>query len=56
MAEDLFLPREILATGAQDYDALYAAGVSAIYGPGTNIPDAVVEVIALLNKTKEAAQ
>jgi methylmalonyl-CoA mutase len=41
---------------AQDYDALYAAGVSAIYGPGTNIPDAAGEVIALLNKTKEAAE
>ena len=40
---------------AQDYDALYAAGVSAIYGPGTNIPDAAGEVIALLNKRGEAA-
>jgi methylmalonyl-CoA mutase len=41
---------------AQDYDELYAAGVSAIYGPGTNIPDAAGEVIALLNKTKQAAE
>jgi len=41
---------------AQDYEGLYAAGVSAIYGPGTNIPDAASEVIALLNKHKKAAQ
>ncbi len=29
----------------QDYDALYAAGVSAIYGPGTNIVEAAREVL-----------
>ena len=41
---------------AQDYDELYAAGVSAIYGPGTNIPDAAGEVIELLTKHKQAAE
>ena len=29
----------------QDYDMLYAAGVSAIYGPGTNIVEAAREVL-----------
>ncbi|RZV38383.1 MAG: methylmalonyl-CoA mutase, partial [Chromatiales bacterium] len=29
----------------QDYDTLYAAGVSAIYGPGTNIVEAAREVL-----------
>ena len=33
---------------AQDYDALRKAGVSAIFGPGTNIPAAAAEVVALL--------
>ncbi|WP_366658418.1 methylmalonyl-CoA mutase [Fodinicurvata sp. EGI_FJ10296] len=33
----------------QDYDALMEAGVAAIYGPGTNIPMAAAEVLALLD-------
>jgi methylmalonyl-CoA mutase len=33
---------------AQDYDGLRKAGVSAIFGPGTNIPVAAGEIIALL--------
>jgi methylmalonyl-CoA mutase len=33
---------------AQDYDALKAAGVAAIYGPGTNIPKAAGEILAML--------
>ncbi|GLQ05611.1 methylmalonyl-CoA mutase [Sneathiella chinensis] len=37
---------------AQDYDALYEAGVSAIYGPGTNIPAAAAEVLELIRKQK----
>ncbi len=32
----------------QDYDTLRSAGVGAIFGPGTNICDAAVEVIGLL--------
>ncbi|MCU1458773.1 MAG: methylmalonyl-CoA mutase, large subunit, partial [Actinomycetia bacterium] len=32
----------------QDYDFLREAGVSAIYGPGTNIPLAAAEILALL--------
>jgi methylmalonyl-CoA mutase len=32
----------------QDYDELRAAGVAAIFGPGTNIPTAAAEVLALL--------
>ncbi len=33
---------------AQDYDALKQAGVAAIFGPGTNIPQAAGQVLALL--------
>jgi methylmalonyl-CoA mutase len=33
---------------AQDYDELREAGVSAIFGPGTNIPQAATEIIGLL--------
>ncbi|MEX1036739.1 MAG: methylmalonyl-CoA mutase [Sneathiella sp.] len=40
---------------AQDYDALYSAGVSAIYGPGTNIPKAAAEVLELIRKNRKAA-
>ncbi|MAZ03810.1 MAG: methylmalonyl-CoA mutase [Sneathiella sp.] len=40
---------------AQDYDALYKAGVSAIYGPGTNIPKAAAEVLELIRKQRKAA-
>ncbi len=32
----------------QDYDALRAAGVAAIFGPGTNIPDAARSVLSLI--------
>ena len=44
----------------QDYDALYAAGASAIYPPGTVIADAAVDLIHELNKrlgySQEAAE
>jgi methylmalonyl-CoA mutase len=33
-----------------DYDMLYQSGVSAIFGPGTNIPDAATQVLDLLDK------
>lgn len=33
----------------QDFEALRAAGVSAIFGPGTQIPKAAIEMINLLN-------
>ena len=33
----------------QDYDALYAAGAKAIFGPGTNIAEAAADLIAKLN-------
>ncbi|MEM9133708.1 MAG: methylmalonyl-CoA mutase, partial [Actinomycetota bacterium] len=32
----------------QDYDELRAAGVSGIFGPGTNIPEAAAEVLDLI--------
>jgi len=34
----------------QDYDELRAAGVAAIFGPGTNIPSAAAGVLALLRQ------
>ena len=40
---------------AQDYDALYKAGASAIFGPGTNIPSAAAEVLALIRSQKKIA-
>ncbi|MBX6370451.1 MAG: methylmalonyl-CoA mutase [Rhodospirillales bacterium] len=40
----------------QDYDALLRAGVSAIYGPGTNIPLAASEILGLISKRKLAAE
>ncbi len=35
---------------SQDYDFLTNAGVKAIFGPGTNIPDAAMSLIALLEE------
>ncbi len=32
----------------QDYDYLYKAGVKAIFGPGTNIPDAAEDILKIL--------
>ena len=40
---------------AQDYDFLYKAGVAEIFGPGTNIPDAAMKVIGLVEKKRAAA-
>ncbi|MEE8308144.1 MAG: methylmalonyl-CoA mutase family protein, partial [Gammaproteobacteria bacterium] len=34
----------------QDYDGLKAEGVAAIFGPGTNIPNAAQEVLALVEQ------
>jgi methylmalonyl-CoA mutase len=34
----------------QDYDALRAAGVAAIYGPGTHIPTAAREILAIVRE------
>jgi methylmalonyl-CoA mutase len=43
---------------AQDYDFLKHAGVAAIFGPGTNIPDAAREVLHLIRarRTAQAAE
>ena len=38
---------------AQDYAGLKELGVSAIYGPGTNIPKAAKEVIELINAAQK---
>jgi len=35
---------------AQDYDFLKKIGVAAIYGPGTNIPAAAAEILAILRQ------
>ena len=39
----------------QDHAALFAAGVTAIYGPGTNIPAAAGEILTLLRGQRVAA-
>ena len=39
----------------QDYDFLTEAGVAAIFGPGTNIPDAAGKILALLRAKGQAA-
>ena len=38
----------------QDYPFLYDAGVKAIFGPGTNIPDAAKDVLALIRAARVA--
>ena len=37
----------------QDYDELREAGVVAIFGPGTNIPDAATSVLQLLRERSD---
>jgi len=32
----------------QDYEALYAAGVALVFGPGTRLPEAAEEVLSKL--------
>ena len=32
----------------QDYQALYDSGVTAVYGPGTSIPHAAIELVAAI--------
>jgi len=39
----------------QDYEFLQQAGVSAIYGPGTNIPQAAHEIIQIIRQRRAAA-
>ncbi len=41
---------------AQDYDFLKAKGVSAIYGPGTNIPTAAAEIMDIIRDRPLAAE
>jgi len=36
----------------QDYDFLTAAGVKAIFGPGTNIPDAAKNILTLIRQAR----
>ena len=36
----------------RDYDALKKAGVAAIFGPGTNIPDAARNVLRLIKNRR----
>ncbi|MFO0998642.1 MAG: methylmalonyl-CoA mutase [Alphaproteobacteria bacterium] len=39
----------------QDHAALLKGGVHAIYGPGTNIPEAAAEVLRLIRRQRKAA-
>jgi methylmalonyl-CoA mutase len=38
----------------QDYDEMYACGVSAIFGPGTNILEAAHEVLGVIHKRRQS--
>ncbi len=38
----------------QDYQFLYDAGVKAIFGPGTNIPEAAQDILRILRESKGA--
>jgi len=40
----------------QDYDFLFEKGVAAVYGPGTNIPAAAAEVMAIIKGRRLAAK
>ena len=37
----------------QDYEFLYANGVKAIFGPGTNIPDAAENILNLIGQARQ---
>ena len=37
---------------AQDYDYLYQAGVSAIFGPGSSIPKSAIKIIEILDEAE----
>jgi methylmalonyl-CoA mutase len=39
----------------KDYPELRAAGVAAVYGPGTNIPEAAGEVLEIVRQRNKAA-
>ncbi|MFQ5985570.1 MAG: methylmalonyl-CoA mutase [Alphaproteobacteria bacterium] len=39
----------------QDYAALEKVGVAAVYGPGTNIPRAAADIVALIRERRAAA-
>jgi len=39
----------------QDYEFLYANGVKAIFGPGTNIPEAAQDILRLVRSARDAA-
>jgi len=41
---------------AKDHDFLFKKGVSAVYGPGTNIPVAAAEIMDLIRKRQLAAE
>ncbi len=41
---------------AQDYDFLYDAGVAAIFGPGTNIPEAAARVLEVLGNRENSGK
>ncbi|MFW2544601.1 methylmalonyl-CoA mutase [Primorskyibacter sp. 2E107] len=37
----------------QDYEFLYNAGVKAIFGPGTNIPEAAQDILKIIRETRQ---
>ena len=39
----------------QDYDYLMAEGVGAVFGPGTNIPEAAHQILGMVSQRRAAA-
>jgi len=35
---------------AQDYDFLYEAGVTFIFGPGSRVPDAAIQIVEKIDE------
>jgi methylmalonyl-CoA mutase len=57
--EELGRPDIMIVVGGvvppQDYDELAAAGVAAVFGPGTNIPSAARKVLALVSERRSGS-
>ena len=46
--------KAVAITPQQDYQFLYDNGVKAIFGPGTNIPEAAQDILRLVREARAA--
>ena len=49
----IFWSSPVVLSPAQDYDFLYKAGVVAIFGPGTSVAKAAVQIMDILLDEEE---